>query len=174
MHLIKDLSLGDLKAFDTIYMEYHQRLYFFIKKKTQSDFLAEEVVQLTFIKLWNNKETLKSHIDLSIQLFHMARQVMIDELRKEATRNKYEGEGAPTPFSDNLAYIIEAKDLMRVFDEELSEMPATRKLIFNLSRDKGMSHKEISEMMGISTKTVENHITKVLSQLKQYMYSIFL
>lgn len=174
MQLVKDLKQGDLKAFDAIYTEYHQRLYFFIKKKTQSDFLAEEVVQLTFIKIWNCKEMLNSHVDLSIQLFHMARQVMIDELRKEATRNKYEGESAHTPFSDNLTNIIEAKDLMRIFDEELSEMPTARKLIFNLSRDKGLTHKEISEMMGISTKTVENHITKVLSQLKQYMYSIFL
>lgn len=174
MQLVDDLKQGDLKAFNTIYAEYHHRLYFFIKKKTRSDFLAEEVVQLTFIKLWNCKGTLKSNIDLSLQLFHMAKQVMIDELRKEATRNRYEGEGAQTPFTDNLVQSVEAKDLKRILDEEISDMPNTRKLIFSLSREKGLSHKEISEMMGISTKTVEAHITKTLSQLKQYIYTIML
>lgn len=174
MQLVDDLKQGDLKAFNAIYAEYHHRLYFFIKKKTQSTFLAEEVVQLTFIKLWNYKHTLKSNIDISIQLFHMVKQVMIDELRKEATRNRCEGESAQTPFTDNLVQSIEAKDLKRILEEELSDMPATRKLVFSLSRERGLSHKEISEMMGISTKTVEAHITKTLSQLKQYIYTIML
>ncbi|QNL50184.1 sigma-70 family RNA polymerase sigma factor [Olivibacter sp. SDN3] len=170
--LVDHLKQGNLEAFNAIYAEYHQRLYFFIKKKTHSVFLAEEVVQLTFIKLWNCKTILRSHIDISVQLFHMAKQVLIDQLRKEQVRSKYEGDSAETPFTDNLIRMIEAKDLMRIFDEELSDMPAMRKLIFTLSREKGMSHKEISEMMGVSIKTVEAHITKVLSRLRQYMYSV--
>ena len=174
MQLVDQLKQGDMKAFNTIYAEYHQQLYFFIKKKTQSSFLAEEVVQLTFIKLWNYRQAVKSNLEIAVQLFHMARQVMIDELRKEATRNKYEGESAQTPFTDSLIQAIEAKDLKRIVEEELSDMPRMRKLVFNLSREKGLSHKEIAAMMGISTKTVEAHITKTLHQLKQYMYSIML
>lgn len=171
---MEDLKQGDWNAFNAIYKQYHQQLYFFIKKKTNSDFLAEEVVQLTFIKLWQGRTTVSDRIDLSLQLFHMARQVMIDELRKEARRTKHEGGSAVTPFTDNLIQAIEAKDLIRLFDNQLSDMPQARRLIFNLSREKGLSHKEIADMMGISIKTVEGHITKVLNQLKQYMYTIFL
>lgn len=174
MQLTEELKQGNWNAFNAVYKQYHQQLYFFIKKKTNSDFLAEEVVQLTFIKLWQCRAAVSGEVDLSLQLFHMARQVMIDELRKEATRSKYEGESAVTPFTNNLAQAIEAKDLIRLFDHQLSDMPQIRRLIFNLSREKGLSHKEIADMMGISTKTVEGHITKVLNQLKQYMYTIFL
>ncbi|MDM8174078.1 sigma-70 family RNA polymerase sigma factor [Olivibacter sp. 47] len=174
MQLTEELKQGNWTAFNAVYKQYHQQLYFFIKKKTNSDFLAEEVVQLTFIKLWQCRTAVNGHIDLSLQLFHMARQVMIDELRKEATRTKHEGVCAATPFTDNLVQAIEAKDLIRLFDNQLSDMPQIRRLIFNLSREKGLSHKEIAEMMGISMKTVEGHITKVLNRLKQYMYTLFL
>lgn len=174
MQLTEELKQGNWNAFNAVYKQYHQQLYFFIKKKTNSDFLAEEVVQLTFIKLWQCRAAVRVEVNLSLQLFHMARQVMIDELRKEATRSKYEGESAVTPFTNNLVQAIEAKDLIRLFDHQLSDMPQIRRLVFNLSREKGLSHKEIADMMGISTKTVEGHITKVLNQLKQYMYTIFL
>lgn len=171
LHTLKE---GDMTVFNTVYRLYHKQIYSFILHKTQSEFIATEVVQLTFIRLWEKRSTLSAQVALPLQLFGMARQVMIDELRKEATRHKYNSQSEQYPFTDSLMRMIEGKDLLRHFEREVEAMPAMRKMVFNLSRKNGLSYNEIAEMLGISPKTVENHIAKALSTLKQYMYTVLL
>ena len=166
------LKEGDMSAFNAVYHKHHKQIYSFIIHKTQSEFIASEVVQLTFIRLWEKKKVLSEKVELQLQLFGMARQVMIDELRKEATRYKYNNQAEQYPFTDSLMKMIESKDLLKHFEQEVAHMPAMRKMVFNLSRNNGLSYQEIAEMLGISPKTVERHIAKVLSRLKQYMYTV--
>lgn len=173
-NLIRGLKDGDLSVFNSVYRRYHAQIYSFIHHKTQSDFIATEVVQLTFIKFWEHRTVLCEDTALNVQLFGMSRQVMISELRKEATRSRYNSASAQQPFSDNLIRMIESRDMLKHFENEIDSLPPVRKMVFNLSRKQGLSHKEIAEILSISPKTVENHIGKVLSRLRQYMYSIFL
>ena len=172
--IICNIKADDQSAFNDTYFRYHGQIYSFVFTKTQSEYIATEVVQLCFIRLWENRKSLKENIALNIQLFGMARQVMIDELRKEATRTKYNQASSVSPFTDNLMKMIESRDLLKHFEQEIESMPPMRKMVFNLSRDNGLSYAEIGEILGISTKTVESHIGKVLSRLKHYMYTILL
>lgn len=174
MNVIHAIQQNDEKAFALVYEQFHGAIYRFILFKTNCDFVAEEVTQLTFIKVWNNRHKLHADTAVNIQLFGIARQVMIDQLRKEATRFKHEGDSAETPLTDNLMGALESKDLIKIIEDDIANMPRVRRLVFELSRNKGMSHKEIAYMLDISTKTVEHHIGKALGQLKHYLYSIML
>lgn len=164
----------DTKDLNKAYQLYHQKIYSFILHKTKSDFIASEVVQLSFIKLWDQRHKLDDSVSLELQLFGMARQVMIDELRKEATRYKYNRQSEQYPYTDSLMRMIESKDLLKHFEREVEAMPAMRKMVFNLSRKNGFSYQEIGEMLGISPRTVESHIAKALHTLKQYMFTVLL
>jgi RNA polymerase sigma-70 factor (family 1) len=172
--LIAALKEGNLTVFNSVYTQYHAQIYSFINNKTQSTFIAQEVVQLTFIRLWQKRETLQENVALNVQLFGMAKQEMIDEVRREATRSKYNSQSEQVPFTDSLIKIIESRDTLQHLEKELEALPPMRKMVFNLSRKNGLSHKEIAEMLCISPKTVENHIGKVLSQLKHYMYLLLI
>lgn len=174
MEYIKSIKSADQKSYNIVYEQYCKQIYGFVLKRTQSDYFAQEVTQLTFIKLWNQKERLDEQIGILIQLFGMARQVMIDLLRKEATRFKHEGQTTLTPFTDSLIRSIESRDLLRILESDIQNMPRMRRKVFELSRKEGLSHKEIAAHFSISTKTVEQHITKALVQLKQHLYSIML
>ncbi len=174
MNLIESIQEDNNQAFSQVYQNFHREIYGFILQRTKSEFIAEEVTQLTFIKVWKNRAKLNPSIAINVQLFGMARQVMIDELRKEANRFKYEGEAAVTPFTDNLIKALESKDLMCLIEKDIANMPLVRRLVFKLSRKQGLTHKEIAQRLNISTKSVEQHITKALAQLKQHLYSIML
>lgn len=174
MHRIQALKEDNQKTFEDIYHRYHQQIYSFILYRTKSEYIAQEVTQITFIKVWEQRTSLKEDVDIQLQLFGMARQTMIDQLRKEATRFKYEGQYAETPFTDSLIDAIESKELLQIMEKDIEEMPPMRRLIFELSRKQGLSHKEIAHMFSISPKTVEQHISKALAQLKQHLYSIML
>ena len=164
----------DLNAFNDAYNRYHSRLYSFILFKTQCDFTAKEVVQLSFIRLWEKRSALDESLDLDIQLFGMAKQIMLAELRKEARRLRHNEQANPSPLAESLIKAVENRDLLKHFEKEIENLPKMRKLVYDLSRRQGFSHQEIAELLSISPKTVENHIGKVLSALKQYMLLFFL
>ncbi|NGM66495.1 sigma-70 family RNA polymerase sigma factor [Sphingobacterium sp. SGR-19] len=174
MHRIQAIKNENQRVFKQVYDAYHQQVYGFILQRTKSSYVAEEVTQLTFIKLWNQRDVLSEKLAINVQLFGMARQVMIDVLRKEATRFKYEGEAAETPLTDSLVDAIESKDLLQIMERDIQNMPRVRRLVFELSRKKGLSHKEIAATISISPKAVEYHISKALLQLKQHLYSVML
>lgn len=174
MQIVKAIKDDYSKAFNTIYNEYHSQIYGYVLQRSQSSYIAQEVTQLTFIKLWNNREDLNDELEINVQLFGMARQVMIDLLRKESIRFKYEGQAAYTPFTDSLIDAIEGRELLRLLEEDIQNMPKMRRTIFELSRKNGLTHKEIAEIFSISPKAVEHHIGKALLQLKQHLYSIML
>ncbi|SEK26518.1 RNA polymerase sigma-70 factor [Parapedobacter koreensis] len=165
---------GDEQVFEKVFQQYHERLYYYIQKQIGSDFVAEEVVQLSFIRLWQRRNKLEPTIPLASQLFRIAKSVLVDELRKEQTRLKYAQESAYTPFTDSLIDAIENKDLLRHIQVAIASLPYMQQTIFNLSREQGLTHKEIAELFSISPKTVENHIAKALRHLKESLLTFLL
>lgn len=165
--LLIDLITGCDKAFSNVYHTYHRQVYTYLYRRTESVTFAEELVQLSFIKLWKNASALNPNIALNVQLFRICRTVMIDEIRRLAVRKNTEMSyldvvGEPSASNDALV-----KQLNDDIHSAISALPPARKKIFQLSRIEGYSHKEIAQMMSISTSTVEDHIGKALKLLRR-------
>ena len=169
MQLIKEIQSGNINSFEKVYQLYHSKLYYFVLKHTHSAWLSEEAVQLTFIRMWESRATLSLQYDISIQLFRIARSIMIDLLRKERVANRYllkaveDISELPDVSSRN-----SREDLQEV-EALIEELSPVRKKVFKLSRYEELSHKEIAEQLSISPKTVENHIGRVIRLLKEKM-----
>ena len=172
MHRIKELKDGDEFYFREVFDEYHQKLYFFILYKTKSDYIAEEVVQMAFTKLWQCRQTLQEEYTISTQLFRIASTILIDFLRK------YNNKDAVTDRLDVL--VIEkgidstnekmrGAELQKRISEAVNDLPPVRKQVFEMSREQGMSYREIAETLSVSYKTVETHIYKALKQIKKHI-----
>ncbi len=89
MQIIQQIQSGNIHCFEKVYQQYHSKLYFYVLRHCHSTYLSEETVQLTFIKMWENRKELSLQYDIAIQLFRIARSTMIDLLRKERTANRY-------------------------------------------------------------------------------------
>ncbi|MCX2453338.1 sigma-70 family RNA polymerase sigma factor [Pedobacter sp. PLR] len=165
--IIQDLISGSDKAFAEVYRNYHAQVYTYLLRRTSSVMMAEELLQLSFIKLWKNAGNLNPGLPLNVQLFRICRTVMIDEIRRQSTIKKTETfyfEQFQERSSSNEAL---TSQLSKDIHTALSELPPARKKIFELSRLEGYSHKEIAETMSISIRTVEDHIGKALKLLRR-------
>jgi RNA polymerase sigma-70 factor (family 1) len=172
LHRIKELKDGDEFYFREVFDEYHQKLYFFILYKTKSDYIAEEVVQMAFTKLWQCRQTLREEYTISTQLFRIATTILIDFLRK------YNNKDAVTDRLDVLAIEkgidstnekMRGAELQKRISEAVNDLPPVRKQVFEMSREQGMSYREIAETLCVSSKTVEAHIYKALKQIKKHI-----
>jgi RNA polymerase sigma-70 factor (ECF subfamily) len=170
---VSGLQKHSLADFDQLYLNYHEKLYFFILKYAQSAELAEETVQITFIKIWENADRLTASLPLSIQVYRIAKSTMIDLLRKERVRKKYTVMFAATTDDVQVPVDIDGKEKLAQVNQVISNMAPVRKKVFTLSRIEGHSHNKIASLLSISPRTVENHIAQALRQLRENINSLF-
>ncbi|HVU95373.1 MAG TPA: sigma-70 family RNA polymerase sigma factor [Puia sp.] len=165
-NLLIAIRKGDRKAFYSAFDEYNIKLHQYIYRYTGNAWYAEETVQLSFIRLWDKRESLSEHYSLSIQLFRIAKSILIDLQRKEKLRDTRELSdtfiSGPTE-SERLMYKEQLEKVLSAIDE----LPDQSKKVFQLSRLDDLSHKAISEQLSISPKTVESHITRALKHLRK-------
>ncbi|WP_262909977.1 RNA polymerase sigma factor [Maribellus sp. CM-23] len=168
--LVKLLKKGDMSAFDVIYRKYSRRLYGFVFRYVKQESDTEEIVQEVFIKIWQSRDKINVYSSFESFLFTIAHNETINLLKKRATEQKYlEHVKSLQQIEETyeIADEIHYKELKQKFQGLLDELSPRQKEIFLMSREEGLSHKEIAEKLGISSNTVKNHLVATLSFLKK-------
>ena len=140
---------------------------------------AEDIAQEVFISLWNKRSSLDFPDDahLNAYLMKAARSRSIDKLRRKASGFQTESlsyikkqelewfEGS----CEDLFERIGRKDLYEKIMNLADELPEDRRSVFRLSYINNLSAKEISELMDMPVRTVENHLYQALKFLRERM-----
>lgn len=160
--------MGDKKAFNAFYWQYVDKLFSYFFKRTRSNFQAEELTQLTFIKFWEYRSSLNPELSPDMQLYYKARITHIDWLRKEASRRNLLSHiiGQNAHQSSN---IQESSGKYERARQALDKLPEMRKKVLTLFYLEGYNYKEIAAQLGISPKTVDNHIYQGITQLRKIL-----
>jgi RNA polymerase sigma-70 factor (ECF subfamily) len=156
------LKNGSHKAFEAIYKRYGGKLYNFIMTISQGDrYMAEEVVQSTFIKLWELREQINPEKNILYFLSAIAKNMLMNKYQRQTVEYLYREllqKEHPT-HDTNTEKEIDRKWLENYLDELIEQLPPSRKKIFILSKKNDLSVKQIAELMQISVSTVETQIS---------------
>ena len=168
---IAALKTGDRLIFEQVFHDHYESVYFYLLGKTKAKYIAEEGTQLTFIKLWQYKSSLDADIALNIQLFRIVRTTLIDLIRKEEKKNSHAARAAARlPHHSNEVWDdLMVREMKTRLNISMRAMPAVRKRVFEMSRIREMSNKEIASELSISVKAVEFHISKAIRYLKHIL-----
>ena len=166
--LVFELRNNKINAFDAIFHKYSDKLYRFAFSLLKNDEDSKGIVQETFLKLWKNRNDIDTSKSLKSYLFTISYHLIIDQLRYRLKDVRYR-EFLYRYFENN-SFIINSKFdfdvLNRQIEAAVEELPDKRKQIYLLSREKGYSHKEIADKLGLSVKTVENQINRSLNHFR--------
>ena len=167
------LKEGNIDAFNKIFDHYAKRLFRFSMSYLKSTEDAEEVVQEVFLKIWDNKENLSTLKSFESYLFTIAKNGILNTIRKSKYKEAYQHYVKIHPEKDALLDDeLNFKELERVYKKAVEELSPKRKEIFLLSREKHLSNTEIAEKLDISVKTVENQMTSALSEIRKTLRSL--
>jgi len=164
--LIDRLKCDDDIALSIIYKKYWQSLYIAAHNILKDQQACEDIIQELFIKLWNNRHAIEITVSLKAYLYasiryEVYRQIRTGSVRGEIYDNLLERIQTPTSYND-----IEYKELMLQISAVINKLPQKCREIYKLSREEHLSHKQIAGQLNISTKTVENQLTKALRHLR--------
>ncbi|WPR75186.1 RNA polymerase sigma-70 factor [Algoriphagus sp. NG3] len=155
------------KAFDEIYNLSHKKIYSFSVRYGLSVADAEEITQEVFVRLWDKRNSLDIGKSIQSYIYKIAKNIIVDEFKKkikiQASQAYQMNLIVPV---NNVQEDMDYKDLKNLMEETLLELPERRRKVFELSRINGLSHKEIALELGISIKTVENHLNLALHNFR--------
>jgi len=169
IELLHQLKNGDMVAFNTIYDKYCYKLHKFVLMYLKQEEDAEEIVQEVFVKIWESRAKIDVYLSFEAFLFTIAYNATISLLRKRVNENKsreYLKSLQQIDSAEQVIDLIHYNELNQKVQSLLNQLTPRQKEIFILSREEGLSHKEIADKLNISESTVNNHLVTTLKYLK--------
>ncbi len=138
---------------------------------TRSRELAEEITSDIFITIWANRANLKKIDNLKLYLFIAVRNQSVKAMNKEKKKNTHVSfDGSEIDFISDYATpdeSTEVNELREKIGQAIRELPARCQLIFKLAKEDKLRHKEISSLLNISIKTIDNQIAIAVKKIGQ-------
>lgn len=163
LHLIEK---DDKDEFTQFYSDNFQRLILVSEKYVKDIFVAEEIVQDIFLKIWEDKELLATVNAIKSYLHRSVVNASINYLNRQKSIEKHHLKIAAHISDDDIDMINEQNDLIVMLYNEIELLPEKCQKVFKLSRLEGLKYRDIAVELGISEKTVENHMSNALRILR--------
>jgi RNA polymerase sigma-70 factor (family 1) len=172
--LLALLRNGDDKAFAELFDRYWKPLLFVAGKKLGSLDEAEDVVQELFVSIWSRRERLEINTSLGGYLATSTKYMVSRVLASRASKSQLDEQITEKVIERDLPnHQVEFNQLESQLNNIVANLPEKCRLVYELSRESGYSHKQISETLVISEKTVESHINKALKAIRRGISSYF-
>jgi len=157
----------DEKMFKRIYYENYNDLCVFLLNYTNDRDLIKDIVQETFLKIWNSRHKISISTSLKNYLRKSVYNNFIDNYRIQKKRNflleAYYKDIVDEHFETDTDIINEMIDTLNMC---IDKLPKKCKEVLILSKIKGFKFKELSKKLKISKKTIEGHTTRAYAFLK--------
>jgi len=165
--LILQMRDNNVQAFDFLFRKYHNKLFGFAFSLLKNREDAKEIVQEAFCRIWAKRHEIDSSKSFKSFLFTISYNLIVDQLRLRLKDQEYRKHiydcFEPGVFNHTK---VDVKIITGKVQSAVEELPAKRRQVYMLSRENGLSQKEIADKLGITVKTVENQLTLSLKHIR--------
>lgn len=171
--LLQRITESDQEAFNQLFSQYRDRLFYYLQKITKSNEIAEEIVLDVFLKIWTGRAILPEIDNFEAFLFRVARNKALDFLRKVKKSRLRQLElwdhlqaTADTETADQNMLLEETNASIQ---DAIAKLSPKRKKVFLLSRENGLTYEQIGKKLNLSTHTVRNHLAASLKFIRAHI-----
>lgn len=163
------------KWFEEVYQSNFERLYRYAYSITKSKTLAEDTVSEVFFNLWNNRPHYNDIKELNAYLHVSVKHQAIRLASKDPRKFTYSDYDESLKVSDAVdpESLLLGKELQQIVNNIIESLSPQSKLVYDLSKNRGLSYQEIADELGISKKTVESHLYTVTKRIKTELEAHF-
>ena len=170
--LLTELKNGSFHAFERLYNMYSGKLYNFIMRLSSGNqYMAEEVVQSAFIRVWEVRERVEPESSFISFLCTIAKNLLMNMYQRQTVEYVYNEylKNTGVDRDSQTEESIDLRFLNEYIDSLAEELPVQRKKIFILSKRQNYTNKEIAEMMGISESTVATQLSLAVKFMREQL-----
>lgn len=167
---LKQIRASNRIAYTHFYNHYRNRLQLYILPFVKSQAQAEEIVQDTFLKLWEKRENLDENHSLRAYTKAIAKRRVLNLLKRTQINEKFLRHKR---YTSSLAQECNTEDQLllaeyqHITQSAVERLPRQQKLIYSLSREQELTYGQIAAQLHISVSAVEKHMSKALQYVKK-------
>lgn len=175
--LFRLVKNSDEEFLGVLFRLYYSRLCSYAATFVKVPDLAEEIVQETFIKFWENREAIQIDYSFKSYIFRSVHNNCINYLKKSEVMRRqselmteemiYHNNLALRNFSPEIIDKLISEELEAKLNIALNDLPPQARRIFILSRFEQLSYSEIADSLKISVNTVKTQMKRTLSKLRE-------
>ena len=143
--------------------KFEQNLLNFFWRQGVSHFEGEDLVQETYLRLWNYRREYVPTAKLSTFLFLLARQVRIDALRRQTRRERREEGWGKEQTTARPSAACEREDVRWA----VSRLSEPLREVVELGVFQELPYAEVAEILGIPVGTVKSRMSNAIRKLKE-------
>jgi RNA polymerase sigma-70 factor (family 1) len=169
--LLDRMRRDDRAAFTELYNRYWDKTFAVALHRLGDEHEAEEVVQEVFLSIWQRRANIELTHTVATYLSVAAKYRVINHLAKQHRKQQHIDELSlnATETEDTTGNWLAEKELRKLLDQSINQLPEKCRIVFLLSRDENKTYAEIATELNISQKTVEAHMSKALATLRTTM-----
>lgn len=169
--LLESLKRGDEKAFDAIFRRYGDDLFYFSLDMMHDQAEAEEILQETFLRVWEGRKAIDPERNFRNYLISIAKNLMYNVFRRRLVARKYELAANAPLSSSETEKVLHLKDLQSLLLAGIDRLAPHQREVLVL-KSQGLSNEEIASALNITRKTVEYHLAKAYKQLRTDLHNL--
>ena len=170
----KKLQKKDLETFERYYREHYKSFFLIACKYLKDSLQAEEIVNDVFLKIWEDGKNIVIESSLKSYLYKAVINRCINTLNKNKRESDHRSDINLFRDEGYEMQLIEENELKIKLFAAIDQLPDQCRKVFEMSRFDELKQQEIADKLGISIKTVKNHITIALKQLGKVILSFML
>lgn len=172
---------GDIRAFGLVYHRFYSPLCILATKYTGTHETAEEIVQETFLKLWEIRKEINIRGSLHSYLSAAVRNSSINHIKHRLVERKYSSEKTMQlrkavfylqVSQEDGSSILISEEMENSLRDALRSLPDKCREIFLLHREEGLKYSEIAQKLNITQNTVQRQISIALEKLREKLFPI--
>ncbi len=160
---------GHSTAFTSLYTQYFKKLLIESDKYVKDIYLAEEIVQDVFLKMWEKSEDFTQIRSIKAYLYKSVINSSINYFNRQKSLEQHHQKIVNTFEEENVDDLDEENELIIKLYREIEKLPTKCREIFKMNRFERLKYREIALKFDISERTVENHIANALKILRESM-----
>jgi RNA polymerase sigma-70 factor (ECF subfamily) len=171
--LVQKIQGGDKDTYEQLFKNYYALLCDYAQSYVQDAHVAEDQVQEVFVNIWDQKENWRPKGSIKSYLYKATRNQCLNYLKHKKIVEEWKQKEAKKDNSDHFSKPSEKradpKQLKEWVQAAVSQLPEKRRRVYELSRDHGLTYKEIAQTLDISIKTVETQMARSLRHLRTWL-----
>lgn len=169
--LLERLKNNDDDAFKEIYRHYREPLYHFIIRFVKLPSSADDILQDTFLKIWEIRQRINPSLSFKAYLYRISRNLVYKYLKKMAANEAIQV-CTMYHFQPGMADaegLLQWKQYQEKMNEAVSRLSPKREKVFRLCREQNKSYDEVAKELGISRNTVKEHMVLAMKSISEYL-----
>jgi len=165
--LVERLQKGDMEAFNTLYLKYHSALYSNILRLCRDEIVAEDLLQETFIALWEKRHLLDPNQEISGWLFVVSYNKSVSFLKIKLKESMAKSTSQQIDYgSDDRVEIVENQ--INVLEKGILLLSPQKRMVFDLCKLQRKTYEEAARELNISKHTVKEYLSDAMDFLKEF------